>query len=163
MTNDNTAEQLKPCPFCGGSADLEYTSPAEIRGDLIYTAWIQCRECGASSESIQQEESQLDKIVIISAWNTRADSGEAVAIGFVAEDGCYGVMATGGMYKMPPGQYKLYANPPRATADEVRDALQVIMEYRQLLETTKQFARMEQVQNVASNLEATLAKRGESK
>ena len=42
MTNP-TACQLKPYQVCGGAAELEYNSPAEIRGEFIYTALIRSR------------------------------------------------------------------------------------------------------------------------
>lgn len=41
---DGTTRELKPCPFCGGSADLKCTA-----GD--YPDWfVQCTECHASAD-----------------------------------------------------------------------------------------------------------------
>ena len=50
--------ELKPCPFCGGKAEL---------GDGRGHNWdISCIECGASSEQT------LIRSEIIAAWNKRA-------------------------------------------------------------------------------------------
>ncbi len=38
---------LKPCPFCGGQADIEDISNNEIEDDEYYM--ICCKSCGASA------------------------------------------------------------------------------------------------------------------
>lgn len=49
-------ETLKPCPFCGGEA--------EIRGDDAPENWVSCKEnCQPSGR---------DKERLVRAWNTRA-------------------------------------------------------------------------------------------
>ncbi len=51
-------ETLKPCPFCGGEA--------EIRGDDAPENWVSCKaDCQPSGR---------DKERLVRAWNTRASS-----------------------------------------------------------------------------------------
>lgn len=52
-------DELKPCPFCGGEA--------EIRGDGYF--WIQCKYCWAETTGSE------DMAEAIEAWNRRADYG----------------------------------------------------------------------------------------
>lgn len=54
---------LKPCPFCGGEAEMKYeVSPAF--GDIYY---VQC-ECLRAQTQLYQTESEA-----IAAWNARAE------------------------------------------------------------------------------------------
>jgi Lar family restriction alleviation protein len=50
--------ELKPCPFCGGTAHL-----TEGMGEF----WVLCRSCGASSMTAINEE----QAIIL--WNPRAE------------------------------------------------------------------------------------------
>lgn len=60
-------DELKPCPFCGGEADL-------FEENFGKTVWVQCTECGLST-------SRYDKDAIVdnkngeewatSRWNRR--------------------------------------------------------------------------------------------
>ncbi len=49
-------EKLKPCPFCGGKAEIE--------GERIF--WVSCQECCAESNSFIELEEAIE------AWNRRA-------------------------------------------------------------------------------------------
>ena len=53
------ANELKPCPFCGGDAVIE--------GDTYQ--WIVCNNCGA--ETMGNEDIE----VVIERWNRRAEDG----------------------------------------------------------------------------------------
>ncbi len=45
MTATNiTEENLKPCPFCGGKAQIMYGPDHE---HSLYGAWARCKKCGA--------------------------------------------------------------------------------------------------------------------
>jgi len=68
MSQDKTAEQLMACPFCG-CHDHSIMNPTEFAG----SPFVQCNSCGASGGTRGHEDEA------ISDWNTRADSGEAVA------------------------------------------------------------------------------------
>lgn len=51
-------EELKPCPFCGGKAELLVTG----------TYWYRCTDCGAETEC------DPDKNSAASLWNRRSSS-----------------------------------------------------------------------------------------
>ena len=60
------AEKLKPCPFCGGEAELRGTSK------LLSLFWFSCRSCFAETYGAYSEEEAIEQ------WNRRAgDSDEA--------------------------------------------------------------------------------------
>ena len=52
------SEELKPCPFCGGEADIRTV------GEISY---IECATCHCQTESVHYKE----KNKIIEAWNKR--------------------------------------------------------------------------------------------
>lgn len=58
-------ELLKPCPFCGNSA--------ELRSDGFYS-YVKCKKCGASTGfvKVSHEYSSDEKAVL--AWNRRYDN-----------------------------------------------------------------------------------------
>lgn len=57
-------EKLKPCPFCGGGAEVE-----TIRLESNDKAWrIYCPKCGATSTA-----SKWDVVNAIIAWNKRTN------------------------------------------------------------------------------------------
>lgn len=62
-----TDRGLKPCPFCGGEADIERM------GDRLHSMIYACQECGASLET---GETWLGAEC---RWNRRADRLEALA------------------------------------------------------------------------------------
>ena len=62
-------EELKPCPFCGGEADIMYkNSPYDCRGTIYFDVRCTNNSCylreGAGYLS-------LDKSDIIERWNVR--------------------------------------------------------------------------------------------
>lgn len=57
---EDDKNELKPCPFCGGKAELYASKVADgLR-------WVTCTECYASGEPCDDTESA------IRAWNRRA-------------------------------------------------------------------------------------------
>lgn len=48
--------KLKPCPFCGGKAELMYAPDV----------WVECTSCGAQSRMCAMPETALER------WNRRA-------------------------------------------------------------------------------------------
>ena len=80
-----TAPDLKPCPFCGGEAEI-------WRAHRGLTAWIACMgRCAVlvSKEYTADEEA-------IAAWNTRAPLAEALAAA-LEEIASYDTGATAGL------------------------------------------------------------------
>jgi hypothetical protein len=59
---------LKPCPFCGGEAELTGYRAPEF--------WVHCPQigCKASTEAFGSKERA------IAAWNTRATQADALAV-----------------------------------------------------------------------------------
>lgn len=57
---------LKPCPFCGGQADIENIGSGEVEDEYFYM--ISCEECGASACFGDDSET---KDGAISKWNRR--------------------------------------------------------------------------------------------
>ena len=61
-----TTNKLKPCPFCGGEAEI-----IEVKDNPPETIAIQCKSgCGVSVHHKWMEEN-----VLVEAWNTRAEGG----------------------------------------------------------------------------------------
>lgn len=54
--------ELKPCPFCGGEADLSDTAVRTKQGKKLWS--VECMECGV----ILDRESREDAL---EAWNNR--------------------------------------------------------------------------------------------
>jgi len=71
--------ELKPCPFCGGEAEL-YISPHE-NGDTTQNHYIVCKDtfgCGARiGDAISGWQQDYDEAVqrLVDRWNRRADNG----------------------------------------------------------------------------------------
>lgn len=62
-TEKGKTMELKPCPFCGGSAFI----PKSDSGDLL--PWVACIECGVETDCYETVEKAIE------AWNRRADNG----------------------------------------------------------------------------------------
>ena len=64
------AEELKPCPMCGGKARTQHLDCMDN-----YEYWyVECDECGVKTGR------ELSEKCAIEAWNTRAESPELRAI-----------------------------------------------------------------------------------
>lgn len=72
-------EQLKPCPFCGGEAEIK--NDHDIFTDA-YTACIRCKECGSQTREIDitvcSNESYSERNIsplgyLARVWNTRKE------------------------------------------------------------------------------------------
>lgn len=68
-------EELKPCPFCGGEAELgEFLgvvpeideNGAYIDAETEYYAWCYCTECGITTIDYDTDAEAIE------AWNRRA-------------------------------------------------------------------------------------------
>ena len=64
--------KLKPCPFCGGKAEVKKATFGDNRG----YAFITCKSCEASTKHFNKS---LDFCAVeeaTKAWNRRAERGE---------------------------------------------------------------------------------------
>lgn len=60
--------ELKPCPFCGGEAEL---SAGKFDGKE--TSYVLCKKCGACGEFFIVNPKYASAIKAIEAWNRRAE------------------------------------------------------------------------------------------
>lgn len=58
-------EELKRCPFCGGTAEV-----CEAENDGALLQLVACMNCGVSTIASD------DEAEVIAAWNRRASNGE---------------------------------------------------------------------------------------
>ena len=63
-------EELKPCPFCGGKAEI---SSGQFDGKA--TSYVMCQKCGAKGEFFFVSPKYASDDRAIKAWNIRV--GEA--------------------------------------------------------------------------------------
>ena len=65
--------ELKPCPFCGGEAELKKYM-CSLGNDGYYV--VECKICGAKGKAIRNTSfiSENDEKRAIEAWNRRADN-----------------------------------------------------------------------------------------
>ena len=61
------SEKLKPCPFCGGEAELHHDKGPT--GELY--AWVGCNQCDAMSVHCDVRSMQPEETHPVDAWNTR--------------------------------------------------------------------------------------------
>jgi Lar family restriction alleviation protein len=65
-----TNAQLKPCPFCGGNANVgEITEGSEFLRGFI----VECEDCTANVDRLDSEEAAMD------VWNRRTTLSAADA------------------------------------------------------------------------------------
>ena len=62
--------ELKPCPFCGGEAQIEH----EYTGAGY--SYVCCKKCGLKSVSFMRSFEIASDIEAIKYWNRRADNDE---------------------------------------------------------------------------------------
>ena len=73
------ARELKPCPFCNGSAHIRPSQDA----DGCFWSWVQCNQCGARTQgdwaSNRSETCPIFYEGVREEWNRRAASSEQQA------------------------------------------------------------------------------------
>lgn len=88
------AETLKPCPFCGGEAEVSYYTTAQSSEPKGY--YVECVSCAAAGPSVEIQGQMPDRVEYtqakaLAAWNARhrqeQRSAEAVAWMYERDDG----------------------------------------------------------------------------
>lgn len=74
MTEREVISELKPCPFCGGKAELYYERiPGENKG---FWAQIICCNCHGRSGGTWAGSYNAAERKEVKAWNSRANNGK---------------------------------------------------------------------------------------
>ena len=63
-------EDLKPCPFCAGSASVNYVPFSRMYGEYR----VICKQCGVMTEA------STDKQEAMKMWNRRVDNGTILPV-----------------------------------------------------------------------------------
>ncbi len=95
------AEELKPCPFCGGEAKAG-------RADGL--CWVECSMCGAEAGFTPRPGPSAR------VWNNRADDKDAARYRWLRDN--------------PSAEWRPFALRAGATADEADAAIRAAMEAR---------------------------------
>ena len=66
------SEKLKPCPFCGGEAELAYGGKGSFIAEGI--SFVRCKECGAVGQKFEVSRKYSSDEKAIDAWNRRIDN-----------------------------------------------------------------------------------------
>ena len=71
-------DELKPCPFCGGEAEL---FESNISRSVEYSVYIGCPTCGGqttTTSAVPATQYTVDSTrqTVISRWNRRVSDGE---------------------------------------------------------------------------------------
>ena len=69
----NKIYSLKPCPFCGGEAEIDTETVREM-GCHWDSYFVICSKCEARSVGIDERFEEMDKI--IEDWNRRVNDDE---------------------------------------------------------------------------------------
>lgn len=70
--------ELKPCPFCGGKAEIKLSSSAIAYMGSVYSCHIGCKECGLGLSENFVDMGLAGEIeeVLVEAWNRRVNDDE---------------------------------------------------------------------------------------
>lgn len=82
---DEIRRNMKPCPLCGGRAELKISDQA---GDTTMWHTIRCTKCGCSishNDSGYSPSYAKDLIAFARKWNTRQESTQETYAGFTLE------------------------------------------------------------------------------
>ena len=64
-------EKLKPCPFCGGEAEMSVDGGNHGYTPDIY--YVKCKHCGAQIRKVSDNYYDLSNAVV-NAWNNRVNA-----------------------------------------------------------------------------------------
>lgn len=61
---------LKPCPFCGGKAQLDHN-----QGGILTRSYVRCNSCGCKTWEFTISTEESSDMEAIEAWNRRVGDG----------------------------------------------------------------------------------------
>lgn len=66
-------EELKPCPFCGGKAELACDNTCGNKGSFnwVIISFVRCINCGAVGQKFEINRKYSSDEKAIEAWNRR--------------------------------------------------------------------------------------------
>ena len=69
--------ELKPCPFCGGEAEINIRKQCYGHGEYHDEYFVKCKSCGARSgfEVVYYLSSKECEEAVTKKWNRRGDNG----------------------------------------------------------------------------------------
>jgi len=75
--------ELKPCPFCGGKAELHHKTEAFCLDGYSY---VYCTKCRVKTEAFPKSYEHSSDGKAIEAWNRRSEPQQELEFDYEAED-----------------------------------------------------------------------------
>lgn len=76
------SEELKPCPFCGGEAEIDFSSVTDFGGFGHQTGWCECLNCGLQIDlEFNADDKSINPTKLLTKkWNTRGPQSDWISV-----------------------------------------------------------------------------------